>query len=192
MQTLAMIGEGKAVSVLRGSYNTRLRLTAAVLALAFAAATSACSSSGGTPSADSSLPPSPVTTEDNATMTSSPAADSTPITIDIPGQSVRGVLHNNTTARALIDQLPLTLTFRDHGGQEKIADLPAPLSLEGMPAGNDAEPLTIGYYAPEQALVLYYEYVGHFNGIVRIGTFEDLAAVRDQADGFTATLDLAP
>ena len=192
METLAMIGEGKTVSVLRGSYNTRLRLTAAVLSLAFAAAITACSSSGGTPNADPALPPSPVTTEDNATMTSSPAADSTPITIDITGQSVSGVLHNNTTARALIDQLPLTLTFRDHGGQEKIADLPAPLSLEGMPAGNDAEPLTIGYYAPEQALVLYYENVGHFKGIVRIGTFEDLPAVRDQAGGFTATLDIAP
>lgn len=41
------------------------------------------------------------------------------------------------------------------------------------------------------ALVLYYEHVGHFNGIVPIGMFEDLAAVRDQEDGFTATLDVA-
>jgi hypothetical protein len=178
--------------VLKGGYNKRFRLTAAVLAATFAAAITACSNSGGIPAAEPPLPPSQSALEDNATMTSSPAAGSTPVTIEITGQSVKGVLHNNTTARALIDQLPLTLTFRDHGGQEKIADLPAPLSLEGMPAGSDAEPLTIGYYAPEQALVLYYEYVGHFNGIVRIGTFEDLAAVRDQGGGFTATLDLAP
>ncbi len=184
--------ERMAAGAFRGGYDKRFRLTVAALALSFAAAITGCSTSGGAPSADRSLPPTPATTEDIATMTSPPASDSTPITIDITGQSVRGVLHNNTTARALIDQLPLTLTFRDHGGQEKIADLPAPLTLEGMPAGSDAEPLTIGYYAPEQALVLYYEYVGHFNGIVRIGTFEDLAAVRDQGGGFTATLDLAP
>ncbi|WP_306902473.1 cyclophilin-like fold protein [Arthrobacter pascens] len=91
----------------------------------------------------------------------------------------------------MTDQLPLTLTFKDHGDQEKIAGLPTPLALEGMPAGSDAAPLTIGYYAPEQALVLYYKYVGRFNGIVPIGTFEDLAAIRDQAYGFTATLDFA-
>ena len=51
--------------------------------------------------------------------------------------------------------------------------------------------IAIGYYAPDRVLVLYYEHVGRFNGIVPIGTFEDLAAVRDQADGFTAQLDLA-
>jgi hypothetical protein len=124
------------------------------------------------------------------TMQSSPTADGTPITIDINGRELKGILHDNATARSLIGQLPLTLTFKDHGGQEKSARLPAPLSLEGAPAGSDADPLTIGYYAPDQVLVLYYEHVGRFNGIVPIGTFEDLAAVRDQPDGFTAQLDL--
>ena len=87
-----------------------------------------------------------------------------------------GTLFDTTAARSLIDQLPLELTFTDHGGQEKIADLPAPLSFEGMPAGNDADPLTIGYYAPDRALVLYCEQVGHCNGIVRPGEFDELEA----------------
>ena len=65
-----------------------------------------------------------------------------------------GTLFDNTAARSLIDQLPLELTFTDCGGQEKIADLPEALSLDGVPAGDSAEPLTIGYYAPDQALVL--------------------------------------
>jgi hypothetical protein len=51
-------------------------------------------------------------------------------------------------------------------------------------------PLTIGYYAPGQVLVLYYEHAGYFRGIVGIGTFDDLAAIRDCKSDFTATLAL--
>ncbi|MBA4102490.1 MAG: hypothetical protein C0488_09695 [Arthrobacter sp.] len=110
------------------------------------------------------------------------------MTIDIDGGTVTGALSSNATARSLIQQLPLTLSFRDYGGQEKISDLPEALSLDGVPAGDSAEPLTIGYYAPDQALVLYYESVGYSRGIVRIGSFDDLAAIRDQTSGFTARL----
>jgi hypothetical protein len=119
---------------------------------------------------------------------SAAATDVTPITIDIDGETVKGTLSGNATARSLISQLPLTLSFRDYGGQEKIAGLPEALSLDGVPAGDSAEPLTIGYYAPDQALVLYYESVEHSRGIVRIGSFADLEAVRDQTNGFTARL----
>lgn len=129
----------------------------------------------------SSSQPSPV-------PSSAAAADSTPITIDVGGETVTGTLSSNATARSLIGQLPLTLSFRDYGGQEKIAELPEALSLDGVPAGDSAEPLTIGYYAPDQALVLYYESVGYSRGIVRIGSFDDLAAIRDQTGSFTARL----
>ncbi|MET1088480.1 MAG: cyclophilin-like fold protein [Arthrobacter sp.] len=80
------------------------------------------------------------------------------------------------------------MSFDDYGGKEKIAELPEPLSLDGVRAGDAADPLTIGYYAPDQALVLYYEHVGYFPGIVRIGSFDDLASIRDRRGGFTATL----
>lgn len=163
-------------------------IRAAAFALAVTAAATACTGNGGTPGAarPTSSQSSP---EETTAMTSSPSEEGIQITIEVDGRSVRGVLDDNAPARALAAQFPLTLTFRDHGGQEKIASLPTPLPLDGMPAGSDADPLTIGYYSPEQALVLYYEHVGHFNGIVPIGTFDDLAAVRDQADGFSATLD---
>ncbi|MFJ6156711.1 cyclophilin-like fold protein [Pseudarthrobacter sp. NPDC092184] len=119
---------------------------------------------------------------------SSGAADNAPVTIDIDGETVTGTLSGNATARSLIAQLPLTLSFRDYGGQEKIAELPEALSLDGVPAGDSAEPLTIGYYAPDQALVLFYEHVGYSRGIVRIGSFDDLEAIRDRTSGFTARL----
>lgn len=121
-------------------------------------------------------------------MTTSSASLGTPITIEIEGEAVTGTLVDNAAARQLMGQLPLTLSFTDFGGQEKIAKLPAPLSLESLPAGDDADPLTIGYYAPGQSLVLYYEHVGYFHGIVRIGTFQDLAALVRHGSDFTATL----
>ena len=65
---------------------------------------------------------------------------------------------------------------------------PEALSLDGVPAGDSAEPLAIGYYAPDQVLVLYYEHVGYSRGIVRIGSFDDLEAIRDQTGSFTARL----
>jgi hypothetical protein len=124
-------------------------------------------------------------------MSSKVAAEGTPVAIRIDGGTVTGTLSGNATACTLIRQLPLTLSFSDYGGQEKLAKLPEPLSLEGVPAGDDANPLTIGYYAPGQVLVLYYEHVGNFRGIVRIGTFDDLAAIRDRSGRFTATLSVS-
>ncbi len=169
---------------------------AAIIALALPLAGCNTSPNGPAPITEppSSPPETSSTAADGSSSQPSPvpsaatAADSTPITIDIDGGTVTGTLSSNATARSLIQQLPLTLSFRDYGGQEKIAELPEALSLDGVPAGDSAEPLTIGYYAPDQALVLYYESVGYSRGIVRIGSFDDLAAIRDQTSGFTARL----
>ena len=40
------------------------------------------------------------------------------------------------------------MPFTDYAGQEKTAPLPRPLTMTGMPAGDHAEPLDIGFYAP--------------------------------------------
>ena len=115
---------------------------------------------------------------------------STRVTITINGRNLSGTLSDNAASRSLSEQLPLTLDFSDFGGQEKIAKLPTPLSVDGMPAADDADPLTIGYYAPEQSLVLYYEHVGRFPGIVRLGTLDSFAA-EDFREPFTATVQIA-
>jgi hypothetical protein len=164
-----------------------------VLVAVMTATLTACGTAGPTgstaePHPASSPASSTATTENDDDMSTSPAAAGTPITLDIEGTTVTGTLFDNTAARSLVDQLPLELSFTDYGGQEKIAELPAPLSLKGVPAGDDADPMTIGYYAPDQALVLYYDHVGYYNGIVRLGVFDDLEAVRDHDDTFTARL----
>ena len=103
-----------------------------------------------------------------------------------------GTLDDNATARDLVPQLPLTLTFRDHNSAEKTAALPAELSAEGAPDGHDPVAGDIGYYAPAGDFVLYYDDAApYFEGIIRIGELDgDLAALAQQADGVSIRIEL--
>jgi hypothetical protein len=115
----------------------------------------------------------------------------TDIRITVNDQTFPAQLADNPTGRDLIEQLPLTLRFRDFNRVEKIAKLPRPLTMDGVPAGDDPEINDIGYYAPSGDLVLYYGDVGYFNGIVRIGRLdaEDMSVIERQPDGFEVTID---
>jgi hypothetical protein len=117
----------------------------------------------------------------------------TDIRITINDQTFTAQLADNPTARDLVDQLPLTLRFRDFNRVEKIAKLPRPLTMKGVPVGDDPEINDIGYYAPSGDLVLYYGDVGYWSGIVRIGRLdaEDMGLIERQPDGFELTIDRA-
>ncbi len=120
------------------------------------------------------------------------ATSETPIRVIIGDTILLGRLWNNATARDLIAQLPLTLTFRDFNSVEKIAQLPRKLSMDGVPAGDDPFPRDIGYYNPSGNLVFYYDEVGYFNGIVRLGQFDgSMDAISSQTGTFTARIELA-
>ena len=123
---------------------------------------------------------------------SQPSSGETQIQVTIGDTVLTGRLWDNATARDLIAQLPLTLTFRDFNELEKISQLPRKLSMDGVPAGDDPFPRDIGYYAPTSDLVFYYGDVGYFNGIVRIGQFDgNMDAITSQTSDFTAKIELA-
>src|SRR5437016_2102595 len=91
--------------------------------------------------------PSPHPTDGGTPMpTSQRATSETQIRVIIGDIVLTGRLWDNATARDLIAQLPLTLTFSDFNGLEKIAPLPRKLSTDGVPAGDDPLPRDIGYY----------------------------------------------
>ena len=115
----------------------------------------------------------------------------TTVRITVADQTITTELADNPTAQDLTDQLPLTLTFRDFNRVEKIAELPRPLTMDGVPAGDDPDINDIGYYAPSRSLVFYYGDVGYWNGIVRIGRFtdRDIELIEQQPDGFHATIE---
>lgn len=124
--------------------------------------------------------------------TSQPAANAPQIRVIVGGTVLTGRLWDNATARDLIAQLPLTLTFRDFNRLEKIAQLTRKLSMDGVPPGDDPSPRDIGYYAPSGDVVFYYGDVGYFTGIVRIGQFDgSMDAITSQTGDFTARIELA-
>jgi hypothetical protein len=127
-----------------------------------------------------------------ASSASSPATGQTPIKITIADTVITARLADNPTAHDLAAQLPLTLTFTDFHQVEKIAKLPQPLSMDGVPAGADPDIRDIGYYAPSGDLVFYYGDVGYFNGIVRIGQFDtSMDQIERQGDNFQARIEPA-
>ena len=74
-------------------------------------------------------------------------------------------LADNATTRDLAGQLPPTLTFKDFN---KIGKLSRPLSMEGVPEGDDPDISDIGYYQRSGDLVFYCGDVGYWNGIARV------------------------
>ena len=169
------------------------RLAFAVPSLMAAVTLSGCA--GGADDIGSSVPPS--ATAPSATPSESgasgpaegaPASTTTPIVLEIDGQEIAGELDDSPAAASLAAQLPLTLAFDDHGGQEKYAELPEPLDLTGAPQRSDAQPLQIGYYVPDQRLILYYAYVGTFAGIVPIGSYENADPVVRHTEEFTVSI----
>jgi hypothetical protein len=147
----------------------------------------------GIPTSPPAASPGPQETyATTAVPTSQPAAGETQIRVTIGDTVLTGRLWDNATARDLIAQLPLTLTFRDFNELEKISQLPRKLSTDGVPEGDDPLPSDIGYYAPAGDLVFYYGDVGYFNGIVRIGQFNgSMEAITSQTGDFTARIELA-
>jgi hypothetical protein len=172
------------------------RLTLAVLVVLLAAC--AESPAGSQPTTPQE-PPSPASAPSTTTQPSTSQTSTeergpvTTIRITVAGEVITAQLADNTTAGDLAGQLPLTLSIRDFNRVEKVAKLPRPLTMEGVPAGDDPEINDLGYYAPSGDLVFYYGDVGYFSGIVRIGRFrgQDMDLIERQPDGREITIERA-
>lgn len=116
----------------------------------------------------------------------------TAIRVVIGDRTLSGTLQDNPAGRSLLGQLPVTLDFSDYGGQEILAEPPEPLTKDAMPAGDSAPAGTIGYYAPDGVVVLYYTDVPRYDGIVRIGRIDgDLSVLRGWSESRPVTLERA-
>ena len=146
------------------------------------------SPSGGLSTAETAAAPS-VSLSPTGAPTTEPATATLRVVVDLgDGTAVSGGagrLRHGTVAAGAAAAGAVVQRLR---GQEKIAALPAPLSLDGESARSDAPALTIGYYNPSQSLVVYYEDVGTFGGIVPLGRLDDVGPVVARTEDFTATL----
>ena len=74
--------------------------------------------------------------------------------------------------RDFLAQLPLELTLKNYGGNEKIADLPRPLTRKDAPAA--ATPLAgdVAFYAPWGNLAIFYRNGHHSPGLIPPGRID--------------------
>lgn len=113
--------------------------------------------------------------------------------LSVEGGSLTLTLEDNSAARSLLSQLPLTLTFEDYNGTEKIAYPPEELDLSDAPDSCDPDVGTLAYYVPWGNLCIFYQDFRYSEGLVPLGKLEgDMELLTAMADGFTVTLTSAP
>lgn len=76
---------------------------------------------------------------------------------------------DNETSRDLMSLLPLTVTFKDYAGTEKITYLPRRLSSKGAPKGTNPSVGDIAYYAPWGNIAIFYQDFNFSEGLIKLG-----------------------
>lgn len=81
-------------------------------------------------------------------------------------------MYDNPTSRDFLTLLPLTLTFEDYAGTEKIGYLPRNLSTQDAPSGSDPSVGDLTLYAPWGNLAIFYRDYGYSNELIKLGNIE--------------------
>ena len=79
-------------------------------------------------------------------------------------------LEDNSAAEDLLERLPLTLTFEDYNGTEKISYLDEELDLTDAPDRCTPEAGTLAYYAPWGNLAFFYHEFRESPNLIPLGT----------------------
>jgi hypothetical protein len=95
----------------------------------------------------------------------------TRIRIVFENGSVIVALFDNPVSRDFLSLLPLSATFEDYAGAEKIAYLPRKLTTQGGISGREARG-DFAYYAPWGNLAVFYRGHGEAAGLHILGRIE--------------------
>ncbi|WP_227995212.1 cyclophilin-like fold protein [Oceanobacillus sp. CFH 90083] len=99
-------------------------------------------------------------------------------------------VYDNPTSRELLDQLPLTLTFEEYAGFEKLAYPPEELTTEGTPDGYTPKRGDFSYFSPWGNITFFYDSHRYSNGLVKMGEIESGVELLDDIDeDFTVTIE---
>lgn len=100
------------------------------------------------------------------------------------------MLENNPTTQSLIVQLPITVSFDDFAGAEKIAYTPTELSQKEAPSGYNPDIGDITCYGPWGNLAIYYKDQPYANGLIPMGYFESgLEELSNMEKGVRVTIE---
>lgn len=114
------------------------------------------------------------------------------IRLAFDGKEAIVTLEDNATTRDFLSMLPMTLTFEDYAGSEKISYLPRALSTEDAPSSYDPAVGDLILYAPWGNLAVFYRDAGRSSGPVPMGHVEsglDLLTAMDSE--FEVTVSVA-
>ena len=97
---------------------------------------------------------------------------------------------DNETSRDLMSLLPLTVTFKDYAGTEKITYLPRRLSSKGAPKGTNPSVGDIAYYAPWGNIAIFYQDFGFSEGLIKLGHIASgIEELADKDADFAVTIE---
>ncbi|MEH7416544.1 cyclophilin-like fold protein [Neobacillus drentensis] len=112
------------------------------------------------------------------------------IKLTFNNEEVMVKVFDNPTSRDFLSILPMTLTFEDYAGTEKISYLPKKLTKEDAPSGCDASVGHFTYYSPWGNLAIFYQDFGVANGLIKIGKIESgIEKLASMKGNFTVTIE---
>ncbi|GKX49855.1 cyclophilin-like fold protein [Budvicia aquatica] len=85
---------------------------------------------------------------------------------------ISATLNNSQAAMDFLAMLPITLTLKDYGHNEKVAGLPQKLSTAGSPDGYTPSVKDIAYYAPWGNMAIYRQNFEYSRGLVQLGSID--------------------
>lgn len=112
------------------------------------------------------------------------------IKMTIDGKEIIATMYDNPTSRDFLTQLPLSLTFEDYNGIEKISYLPHDLTTEDSPEGFDPSIGDVALYAPWGNLSIFYQDFSYSRGLISLGHIDSgLEALANMSGDFAVTIE---
>ena len=94
------------------------------------------------------------------------------VSVAFDGGEILVKMDDNPTSRAFLNQLPLTMTFEEFGGFEKLSYPPEKLTTEEAPSGHVPARGDFAYYSPWGNVNMYYSDYSYSAGLVKLGEIE--------------------
>ncbi|QWU13757.1 hypothetical protein SAMN04487895_13110 [Paenibacillus sophorae] len=120
------------------------------------------------------------------------SVENTKIKLIFDNEEVIVNLYDNPTSRDFLTMLPITLSFEDYVGNEKISYLPRKLNTDSTPSNSGPSVGEFAYYAPWGNLAIFYNgpVTTSSNGVIVLGEFESgIEELASMSDDFTVTIE---
>lgn len=112
------------------------------------------------------------------------------VSVAFDGGEIMIKMDDNPTSRAFLNQLPLTMTFEEFGGFEKLSYPPEKLTTEEAPSGHVPARGDFAYYSPWGNVNMYYGDHSYSAGLVKLGEIESGIELLDSMnEDFTVSIE---